>query len=68
MWLISYFIKQQKIEDIMSKPLTTSQGVPQGCIFGPTLYSTYTKDVAKAADNIMLNSCGPYLHYVASSL
>lgn len=55
----------------MSDPLILSQGEPQGSIFGPSLFSLYRNDVAKAiwaslihlyADDTIIYSSDPSLH------
>ena len=79
-WFASYLtnrIQQVKTENILSKPLAINKVVPQGSVLGPTLFSIYINDVAKAAgssrihlyaDDTILYASGPSLCSAASTL
>lgn len=79
-WFANYLtnhVQQLKVENIMSDPLIISKGVPQGSILGPTLFSIYINDIARAAgtsrihlyaDDTILYSVGSSPNTAASSL
>ncbi|XDV45360.1 hypothetical protein PO909_013474, partial [Leuciscus waleckii] len=79
-WFANYLtnrVQQLKSENIMSDPLIISKGVHQGSILGPTLFSIYINDIARAAgtsrihlyaDDTILYSVGSSPNSVASSL
>ena len=70
-WFASYLIsrvQQVKSGNIVSDLLAITKGVPQGSLLGPTLFSIYINDVAKAAgksrihlyaDDTILYAFGP---------
>lgn len=79
-WFASYLnnrVHQVKNGSILSEPLTTTKGVPQGSFLGPTLIFIYNNDVAENAgnskihlyaDDTILHSVSPSRHSAASAL
>lgn len=79
-WFASYLnnrVQQVKTGKILSPPLTTTKGVPQGFILGPTLFSIYINDVAISAgnskihlyaDDTILYAEGPSLYSATATL
>ena len=48
LWFESYLTNRQqsiRVATSLSEPLTTTYGVPQALIFGPTLFSRYMNDL-----------------------
>uniref|UniRef100_A0A8K9V676 Reverse transcriptase domain-containing protein n=1 Tax=Oncorhynchus mykiss TaxID=8022 RepID=A0A8K9V676_ONCMY len=79
-WFTNYFsgrFQCVKSEGLLSGLLAVSMEVPQGSIFGPTLFSVYINDVAFAAgdslihlysDDTILYTFGPSLDTVLTNL
>lgn len=53
-WFSSYISDRQQIvqiNNVMSSPMSTSCGVPQGSILGPLLFIIYVNDMSRAINN-----------------